>query len=70
MKKVFASAAIVLCFAATAVAQDKTKAEPKKDKKEAACKPGEKGKSCCTQPSKTAALRTAKPVAKTPASKS
>lgn len=62
MKKIFISAATVLFFAATAVAQDKTKEQPKaKAKKEASCEQTAKGKSCCTQPAKASALRTAKP---------
>jgi hypothetical protein len=62
MKTLFISAATVLFFAATAVGQDKVKAPVKaKDKTEATCSKTAKGKSCCTQPSKAAALRMAKP---------
>ncbi|UYQ92729.1 hypothetical protein MKQ68_21865 [Chitinophaga horti] len=67
MKKVFAFTAITLLSATMVVAQDKKKDQPKEK-----CKPTANGKSCCTQPTKAAALRTAKPAAKpvAPAQKS
>jgi hypothetical protein len=65
IKKAFTGAAALLLTAGVVFAQEKTnskaavKSSAKKTTAAAACKPGENGKSCCKQPSKTANLRLA-----------
>ncbi|MBO9728864.1 MAG: hypothetical protein J7623_09525 [Chitinophaga sp.] len=64
IKKAFTGAAALLLLAGIAFAQEQTKSKTaekpaKKECSAATCKPNEKGKSCCQQPSKTASLRMA-----------